>query len=124
MPEPNMRILVVDEFSAVRRVIRNMLNTLGYQNADEADGCDAALEKLQTEPFDFVIADWNLPSGGALDLLTAMRADKRFQHVPALMVTPDSMETDVALAVQQEGAHFASKPLTIEGLRAILERVF
>ena len=83
--DKNMKILVVDDFSTMRRIIKNLLKDLGFTNIQEADDGSTALPMLQQGDFDFVVTDWNMPGMQGIDLLRAIRADENLKHTPVLM---------------------------------------
>ena len=88
--DKNMKILVVDDFSTMRRIIKNLLKDLGFTSIQEADDGNTALPMLQQGEFDFVITDWNMPGMQGIDLLRAIRADANLKHLPVLMVTAEA----------------------------------
>lgn len=94
MSDPKIRFLVVDDFSTMRRIVRNLLKELGYSNFDEAEDGVMALAKLRSEPFDFVISDWNMPNMDGLTLLQNMRADPALCKIPVLMVTAEAKKRE------------------------------
>src|SRR3990172_7409520 len=96
----NTKFLVVDDFSTMRRIVRNLLKELGFTNVQEAeDGVDA-LAKLRAEPFDFVVSDWNMPNMTGLELLQTIRADDNLKHLPVLMVTAEAKKENIIAAAQ------------------------
>ena len=100
MADPNMKFLVVDDFSTMRRIVRNLLKELGFLNVQEAeDGVDA-LTKLRADPFDFVVSDWNMPNMTGIELLREIRADARLKHLPVLMVTAEAKKENIIAAAQ------------------------
>ena len=100
MVDANMKFLVVDDFSTMRRIVRNLLKELGFTNVQEAeDGVDA-LNKLRGEDFDFVVSDWNMPNMTGIDLLRAIRADAKLKHLPVLMVTAEAKRENIIEAAQ------------------------
>ncbi|MBI5893173.1 MAG: chemotaxis response regulator CheY [Deltaproteobacteria bacterium] len=118
-----MRILVVDDFSTMRRIIRNLLKELNYLNVDEADDGTTALPKLKAEKFDFVITDWNMPNMSGLDLLKAIRADAGLKHIPVLMVTAEASSENVVLAVQAGVSNYIVKPFTAVTLKEKIDKI-
>ena len=95
--DKNMKILVVDDFSTMRRIIKNLLRDLGFQNVQEADDGSTALPMLQNGDFDFVITDWNMPGMQGIDLLRHIRADEKLKHLPVLMVTAEAKKEQIRL---------------------------
>lgn len=123
MLDNKMRILVVDDFSTMRRIIRNLLKELNYLNVDEADDGSTALPKLKGEKFDFVICDWNMPNMSGLDLLKAIRADEGLKHLPFLMVTAEASSENVVMAVQAGVSNYIVKPFTAVTLKEKIEKI-
>ena len=112
MTNKNMRILIVDDFSTMRRIIKNLLNDLGYTNTAEADDGSTALTALAQGSFDFVVTDWNMPGMTGIELLKAIRADDRFKTLPVLMVTAEARKEDIVAAAQGGAAGYIVKPFT------------
>ena len=124
MTDHNMKILIVDDFSTMRRIIRNMLRQLGYINMVEAvDGAEA-LSLLQREKVDFVISDWNMPNMSGLDLLKAIRADENLKPIPVLLVTAEALKEYVMEAVKVGVNNYVVKPFTVETLREKIDIIF
>ena len=123
MMDPNMKILTVDDFSTMRRIIRNMLRQLGYNNIVEAEDGTVALHLLQREKVDFVISDWNMPNMSGLELLKAIRADENLKPIPVLLVTAELKEY-VAEAVKAGVNNYVVKPFTAETLKEKIEAIF
>jgi two-component system chemotaxis response regulator CheY len=124
MLDAQMKILTVDDFSTMRRIIKNILHHLGYSNVTEADDGSAALAILQTQDIDFVISDWNMPNMNGLDLLKAMRADDKLQHIPVLLVTAEALKENVVEAVKAGVNGYIVKPFTAETLREKITAIF
>ena len=118
MSDPTqMKFLIVDDFSTMRRIVRGLLKEMGYTNADEAeDGC-VALAMLKAQKYDFVVSDINMPNMTGFDLLNAIKADAQLRALPVLMVTAEARKEDIVLAVQSGAAGYIVKPFT----RATLE---
>ena len=125
MPDPSkIKFLVVDDFSTMRRIVRNLLKELGYVNADEAEDGAIALQKLKNAPFDFVVSDWNMPNMDGLQLLQAVRADPSLKHLPVLMITAEAKKENI-IAAAQSGAHgYIVKPFTAATLNEKLSKIF
>ena len=104
MADPKMRFLVVDDFSTMRRIVRNLLKELGYANVDEAEDGVMALAKLRSETFDFVVSDWNMPNMDGLTMLQNIRADPALAKLPVLMVTAEAKKENIIAAAQEVGA--------------------
>ena len=124
-PNPNMKILVVDDFSTMRRIVRNLLKELGFANVHEAeDGVDA-LNKLRGDnSFQFVVSDWNMPNMTGIELLRAIRADAALKHLPVLMVTAEAKRENIIEAAQAGASGYVVKPFTAATLDEKLKKVF
>lgn len=120
----SMKILVVDDFSTMRRIIKNLLRDLGFTNIDEADDGTTALPMLQSGDFDFVVTDWNMPGMQGIDLLRAIRADDELKDIPVLMVTAEAKREQIIEAAQAGVNGYIVKPFTAATLKEKLEKVF
>ena len=107
-----LRFLVVDDFSTMRRIIRNLLKECGYSEADEAEDGVIALHKLRGSHFDFVVSDINMPNMNGFQLLAEIKKDEKLKHLPVLMVTAEARKEDIILAAQQGAAGYIVKPFT------------
>jgi two-component system chemotaxis response regulator CheY len=107
-----MKFLIVDDFSTMRRIVRNLLKEIGYTNADEAEDGAAALVKLRGGAFDFVVSDINMPNMNGFELLTQIKADASIKHLPVLMVTAEAKKEDIVTAAQAGAAGYIVKPFT------------
>lgn len=124
MADPNMKILVVDDFSTMRRIVRNLLKELGFSNVQEAeDGIDA-LKKLRAETFNFVVSDWNMPNMTGIDLLREIRKDPALKHLPVLMVTAEAKRENIIEAAQAGASGYVVKPFTAITLDEKLQKIF
>jgi two-component system chemotaxis response regulator CheY len=122
--DPNMKILVVDDFSTMRRIVRNLLKELGFSNIQEAeDGVDA-LRKLRAETFDFVVSDWNMPNMTGIELLREIRKDDALKHLPVLMVTAEAKRENIIEAAQAGASGYVVKPFTATTLDEKLQKIF
>jgi two-component system chemotaxis response regulator CheY len=119
-----MKILVVDDFSTMRRIIKNLLKDLGFANIQEADDGNTALPMLQQGDFDFVITDWNMPGMQGIDLLRAIRADANLKHIPVLMVTAEAKKEQIVAAAQAGVNGYVIKPFTAATLKEKLAKIF
>jgi len=118
------RFLVVDDFSTMRRIVRNLLKELGFTNVQEAeDGVDA-LAKLRAAEFDFVVTDWNMPNMTGIELLRAIRADAKLKHLPILMVTAEAKKENIIEAAQAGASGYVVKPFTAATLDEKLKKIF
>ncbi|WP_083766708.1 chemotaxis response regulator CheY [Shewanella pealeana] len=122
--DKNMKILVVDDFSTMRRIIKNLLRDLGFNNTQEADDGSTALPMLQKGDFDFVVTDWNMPGMQGIDLLKAIRADDNLKHLPVLMVTAEAKREQIITAAQAGVNGYVVKPFTAATLKEKLEKIF
>lgn len=107
-----LRFLVVDDFSTMRRIVRNLLKESGYTEADEAEDGVAALQKLRNGNFDFVVSDINMPNMNGFQLLMEIKKDEKLKHIPVLMVTAEARKEDIVMAAQQGAAGYIVKPFT------------
>ncbi|MFD1803276.1 chemotaxis response regulator CheY [Mixta tenebrionis] len=124
MVDKNMRFLVVDDFNTMRRIVRNLLKELGFNNVEEAeDGADA-LTKLRAGGFDFVISDWNMPNMDGLQLLQTIRADAALGKLPVLMVTAEAKKENIIAAAQAGASGYVVKPFTAATLEEKLGKIF
>ena len=119
-----MKILVVDDFSTMRRIIKNLLKDLGFANIQEADDGNTALPMLQQGDFDFVVTDWNMPGMQGIDLLRDIRADANLKHIPVLMVTAEAKKEQIVAAAQAGVNGYVIKPFTAATLKEKLAKIF
>ncbi len=122
--DKNMKILIVDDFSTMRRIIKNLLRDLGFNNTQEADDGSTALPMLQKGDFDFVVTDWNMPGMQGIDLLRAIRADDSLKHLPVLMVTAEAKREQIIAAAQAGVNGYVVKPFTAATLKEKLDKIF
>ncbi|MDH5570534.1 MAG: chemotaxis response regulator CheY [Gammaproteobacteria bacterium] len=122
--DKNMRILIVDDFSTMRRIIKNLLRDLGFTNTQEADDGLTALPMLQTGKFDFLVTDWNMPGMQGIDLLKAVRADEKLSSLPVLMVTAEQKKEQIVEAAQAGVNGYIVKPFTAQTLEEKLVKIF
>jgi two-component system chemotaxis response regulator CheY len=124
MADTNLKFLVVDDFSTMRRIVRNLLKELGFSNVDEAEDGIAALAKLRSTNFDFVVSDWNMPNMTGLDLLKEIRSDANLKHLPVLMVTAEAKKENIVSAAQAGASGYVVKPFTAATLEEKLNKIF
>jgi two-component system chemotaxis response regulator CheY len=122
--DPKMRFLVVDDFSTMRRIVRNLLKELGYTNVDEAEDGAIALQKLQGGGFEFVVTDWNMPNMDGLTLLQTIRATPNLKHLPVLMITAEAKKENIIAAAQSGASGYIVKPFTAGTLAEKLNKIF
>lgn len=120
----DMKILIVDDFSTMRRIIKNLLRDLGFNNTAEADDGTTALPILQSGSFDFLVTDWNMPGMSGIDLLKAVRADARLAKMPVLMVTAEQKRDQIIEAAQAGVNGYIVKPFTAVTLKEKIDKIF
>lgn len=118
------RFLVVDDFSTMRRIVRNLLKELGFLRVQEAEDGVEALTKLRADQFDFVVSDWNMPNMTGIELLQAIRADEKLKHLPVLMVTAEAKKENIIMAAQAGANGYVVKPFTAAVLDEKLKKIF
>lgn len=124
MADKNLKFLVVDDFSTMRRIVRNLLKELGYTNVDEAEDGVVALQKLQNGNFQFVVTDWNMPNMTGIELLKCIRADAGLKHLPVLMITAEAKKENIVEAAQNGASGYIVKPFTAATLEEKLGKIF
>jgi two-component system chemotaxis response regulator CheY len=122
--DPNMRVLVVDDFSTMRRIIKNLLRQLGFTNIVEADDGTTAWDTLNRDKIDFIISDWNMPQMTGIDLLRKVRASDEFADIPFLMVTAEAQQENLIEAVQARVSNYIVKPFTPDTLKQKIDKIF
>ncbi|MBW0146741.1 chemotaxis response regulator CheY [Marinobacter arenosus] len=122
--DKNMKILIVDDFSTMRRIIKNLLRDLGFSNTDEADDGNTALPMLKSGKYDFLVTDWNMPGMTGLDLLKSVRADENLKTLPVLMVTAEAKRDQIVAAAQAGVNGYVVKPFTAAVLKEKIEKIF
>ena len=124
MADANLKFLVVDDFSTMRRIVRNLLKELGYSNVDEAEDGVIGLSKLRSEHFDFVVSDWNMPNMDGLTMLQHIRADPALAKLPVLMVTAEAKKENIIAAAQAGANGYVVRPFTAATLDEKLTKIF
>lgn len=119
-----MKILVVDDFSTMRRIIKNLLKDLGFSNIEEADDGTTALPMLKHGHFDFLVTDWNMPGMTGIDLLKAVRADPALSTLPVLMVTAEAKREQIIMAAQAGVNGYIVKPFNGPTLKEKIDKIF
>ncbi|MGE0859265.1 MAG: chemotaxis response regulator CheY [Gammaproteobacteria bacterium] len=122
--DKSMKILVVDDFSTMRRIIRNLLRDLGFSNTDEADDGSTALPMLRTGKYDFLITDWNMPIMEGIDLVKTIRADADLRDLPILMVTAEARREQIVAAAEAGVNGYIVKPFTAQTLEQKIQKIF
>jgi len=124
MVNPDMEILVVDDASAMRRIVRGLLKELGFKHIREAENGQVALQELKKKKADFVVSDWNMPVMTGIDLLRAIRADESLKSIPVLMVTAEAKQDNIIAAVQAGVNNYIVKPFNAQTLQEKLNKIF
>lgn len=119
----DLKFLIVDDFSTMRRIVRGLLKEMGCNNADEAEDGAVALSMLKTSRFDFVVSDINMPNMNGFELLKAIKADESLKHLPVLMVTAEARKEDIVLAAQSGAAGYIVKPFTKATLEEKVQKI-
>ena len=122
--DPNMKILVVDDMSTMRRIVKNILKQLGFNNLEEAENGQEALTKLKADTYGFVVSDWNMPVMMGIDMLRAIRADETLKKIPVLMVTAEAQKENLMEAVQACVSNYVVKPFTAETMQEKINKIF
>ena len=122
--DKNMKILIVDDFSTMRRIIKNLLRDLGFTNTQEADDGSTALPMLKSGGFDFLVTDWNMPGMTGIELLKAVRADPNLVKLPVLMVTAESKREQIVEAAEAGVNGYVVKPFTAATLEEKIKKIF
>jgi two-component system chemotaxis response regulator CheY len=122
--DPSMKIMVVDDMSTMRRIVKNLLKQLGFANVEEAENGQEALTKLRADKFGFVVSDWNMPVMSGIELLKAIRADAGLKAIPVLMVTAEAQKENIIEAVQAGVNNYVVKPFTAEILQEKMAKIF
>jgi two-component system chemotaxis response regulator CheY len=123
MNAADLKFLIVDDFSTMRRIVRGLLKEMGCNNADEAEDGAVALNMLKAQRYDFVVSDINMPNMNGFDLLKAVKADEALRHIPVLMVTAEARKEDIVLAAQSGAAGYIVKPFTKATLEEKVQKI-
>jgi two-component system chemotaxis response regulator CheY len=124
MMDTNMDVLVVDDASAMRRIVRGLLKELGFKNIREADNGQSALDELKRRKADLVVSDWNMPEMSGIDLLRAIRSDEALKNIPVLMVTAEAKKENILAAIQAGVNNYIVKPFNAQTLQEKLTKIF
>lgn len=122
--DKNMKILIVDDFATMRRIIKNLLRDLGFTNTSEADDGNTALPMLENGDFDFLVTDWNMPGMTGIELLQKVRASEKLKTLPVLMVTAEAKREQIVFAAQQGVNGYVVKPFNAQVLKEKIEKIF
>lgn len=120
----NIRILVVDDFSPMRKALREALEMLKFTNIEEAENGFIALEKLDAAKFDLVISDWTMPEMDGLELLEKIKATEKIKHIPVMMVTAEAAQKNILKVIKAGAANYIVKPITVRTLLTKIEKIF
>lgn len=120
----NMKVLVVDDMSTMRRIMKNILKQLGFANMEEAENGQEALQKLRADTYGFVVSDWNMPVMPGIEMLRAIRADEKLKHIPVLMVTAEAQKENLIEAIQAGVNNYVVKPFTAETMQEKVNKIF
>jgi two-component system chemotaxis response regulator CheY len=120
----NMKVLIVDDFATMRRILRNILKQIGFTDINEADDGSTALKELKKEKYDLILSDWNMPEMPGLDLLNAIRADDELKGIPFVMITAEAQKDNIIGAVKAGVNSYVVKPFTAETIGEKLKKVF
>jgi two-component system chemotaxis response regulator CheY len=123
MNTTDLKFLIVDDFSTMRRIVRGLLKEMGCNNADEAEDGAVALNMLKSQKYDFVVSDINMPNMNGFDLLKAVKADESLRHIPVLMVTAEARKEDIVMAAQSGAAGYIVKPFTKATLEEKVQKI-
>ncbi|HMK65079.1 MAG TPA: chemotaxis response regulator CheY [Thermodesulfobacteriota bacterium] len=119
-----MKILVVDDFSTMRRIVKNLLKQIGFENIDEAEDGQHALSRLKNDKYQFVVSDWNMPNMTGIELLKNVRSDPELKTLPFLMVTAEAEKEKVVEAIKAGVNNYIIKPFTAEILKEKMDKIF
>ncbi len=120
----NMRVLVVDDFSTMRKILKNILRQLGFENIVEADDGTTAWEVLNKDNIEFIVSDWNMPQMTGMELLRKVRGSEEYADIPFLMVTAEAQQENIIEAVQAKVSNYIVKPFTPETLGEKIDKIF
>jgi two-component system chemotaxis response regulator CheY len=121
--DTSIKILIIDDFATMRRILKNILKQLGFKNLVEADDGTTALNVLESQKIDLIISDWNMPKMTGLELLKKVRASTEYEKIPFLMVTAEAQKQNVIEAVQAGVSNYVVKPFTAEAISDKLEKI-
>ena len=122
--DTNMRVLIVDDFSTMRRIVRNILRQIGFNNVVEADDGTTAWDVLNREKIDVSVSDWNMPQMTGIDLLRKVRSSEQFADIPFLMVTAEAQQENIIEAVQAKVSNYIVKPFTADTMKQKIDKIF
>ena len=120
----NIKVLIVDDFATMRRILRNVLKQIGFKNMIEADDGKTALKELKKGNFDLILCDWNMPEMSGLELLNIVRSDDELKNIPFVMVTAEAQKGNIVEAIKAGVTNYIEKPFTAETISETLKKVF
>ena len=120
----NMKVIIVDDFATMRRILRNILKQIGFTNVSEADDGKTALKELKKEKYDLILCDWNMPEITGLELLNKIRSDDNLKKLPFVMVTAEAHKDNIVEAVKSGVSSYIVKPFTAETVSEKLNKIF
>lgn len=120
----NMKVLVVDDFSTMRRIVKNTLRQIGFTNIEEAEDGQKAYDRLSVEKFQFIVSDWNMPNMTGIDLLRKVRATPHIKDIPFLMVTAEAKQENTVEAIKAGVSNYIVKPFTVATLDEKVRKIF
>lgn len=120
----SMKVLVVDDFSTMRRIVKNTLRQIGFTTIEEAEDGQKAYDRLVSEKFDFVVSDWNMPNMTGIDLLRKVRATPKIKDIPFLMVTAEAKQENIVEAIKAGVSNYIVKPFTVATLDEKVRKIF
>ena len=124
MTDLDIKILVVDDFATMRKIVSNLLRQLGFQNIKEADDGATALAKLKEEKFDFVVSDWSMPKMTGLELLKSVRADANLKDIPFMLITAEALKDNIVAAIEAGASNYIVKPFNATTLNEKIKKIF
>lgn len=122
--DPNMRVLIVDDFATMRRIVRNILRQIGLQNVVEADDGTTAWDVINREKIDFIVSDWNMPKMTGIELLRKVRGSEQYADIPFLMVTAEAQQENIIEAAQAKVSNYIVKPFTADTMKQKIDKIF
>ena len=122
--DTSIKVLIVDDFATMRRILKNILKQLGFKNLVEADDGTTALAKLKTEKIDFIVTDWNMPKMSGLDLLKEVRSDAAMKDIPVLMVTAEALQENIIAAIKAGVSNYIVKPFDAATMSEKIDKIF
>lgn len=122
--DTGMRVLIVDDFATMRRIIRNILRQLGFNNVVEADDGTTAWDVINSDKIDFIVSDWNMPNMPGIDLLRKVRESEVYGNTPFLMVTAEAQQENIMEAAQAKVSNYIVKPFTADTMKQKIDKIF